>query len=1055
MLPIQRLVSSILPREGCQWQIAIASLLLLTPKPAPAQPINPATDGTGTSVTINGNRFDINGGTLSNDSTNLFHSFQQFGLNTNQIANFLANPQLQNILARVVGNDPSVINGLIQITGGSPNLYLMNPSGIIFGANSSLNIPADFTATTATGIGFGNNNWFNAFGDNDYQNLIGNPTQFAFDLAQPGTIINAGNLSLTPGQNVTLLGGTVVNTGTISTQGGTITIAAIPGSSLVSISQPGSLLSLEIEPPRDLQGNILPFSALDLPQLLAGTGVETGLTLNGNNSVQLRNSGVTIPTEMGTTIVSGNLDVFSPQMGGEINVLGNRVGLMGATLNASGGNGGGNVRIGGDFQGQGTIFNAQQTLVSADSTINADAIQNGDGGRVIVWADETTGFFGNITAQGGANGGNGGFVEVSGAQNLSFQGFVDTSAPLGSNGTLLLDPTNITIVAGATPNPPNAGDGTWARMEDIGDQTIGADAIAALLEMGDLILQASGDINVNATITYTGSTARSLTLDASGSIIFNNGAQFATTNAPLTRTLVGSLPPGVQAMETITPTNSGMGNMTLNDQANNLSQNSPPNNNNPGQQGNHNSPNASGGGRLEPSNSGPGRDRGNNNRGSSREGSRQPRQAGRGQNAGGGRLDSQGNFSNFAGRLDGHLSRSFGNHLGIPEPPPVTLSETQETLGNIVTLTGAQPALIYVSFVQADLPESSAESQLARDRLDISLVTSSGQVFHHRVDVSQEEVLNVAKRLRATITNARNPRGYLAPAQQMYQWLIAPLEADLKENNINNLVFILDAGLRSIPLAALHDGEQFVVENYSVGLMPSLALTDTRYVDLKNLSVLAMGASTFKTLNPLPAVPQELSLIANRLWQGRILLNEDFTLNNLQTSRTQTPYGILHFATHAQFRKGALKNSYIQLGDTQLTLDRLRSLNLNNPPVELLVLSACQTALGDPEAELGFAGLAVLAGVKTALGSLWYVSDSGTLGLMTTFYEELKDAPIKAEALRQAQVSMLRGEVRFEGGQLVTPHGTFPLSPELGEVENTELRHPYYWSAFTMVGSPW
>ncbi|MEQ9483315.1 MAG: filamentous hemagglutinin N-terminal domain-containing protein [Coleofasciculus sp. F4-SAH-05] len=144
-------------------------LALLTLNPFPptlAQPIIPANDNTGTVVNPTGDRFDITGGTLSPDNTNLFHSFQEFGLNSDQIANFLSSPNIQNILSRVTSNNPSIINGLIQVTGSNANLFLINPAGIIFGSNAQLNVPADFTATTATGIGFSNNHWFNAFGSN-------------------------------------------------------------------------------------------------------------------------------------------------------------------------------------------------------------------------------------------------------------------------------------------------------------------------------------------------------------------------------------------------------------------------------------------------------------------------------------------------------------------------------------------------------------------------------------------------------------------------------------------------------------------------------------------------------------------------------------------------------------------------------------------------------------------------------------------------------------------------------------------------------------------------
>src|SRR4028118_414077 len=240
-----------------------------------------------------------------------------------------------------------------------------------------------------------------------------------------------------------------------------------------------------------------------------------------------------------------------------------------------------------------------------------------------------------------------------------------------------------------------------------------------------------------------------------------------------------------------------------------------------------------------------------------------------------------------------------------------------------------------------------------------------------------------------------------------------------------------------------------------------------------------MGASKFTDQKPLPAVPIELSTIvgnqtigsSNRellssgqsspstegLWSGKSFLNEGFTLANLKSQRTKEPFGIIHLATHGEFKAGTPNNSYIQLWDTRLPLDQLRQLGWKNPPVELLVLSACRTAVGDEKAELGFGGLAVAAGVKSAVASLWYVSDEGTLGLMSEFYEQLKTAPMKAEALRQAQIAMIKGQVRFEGGQLLTTgsRGAVPLPPELAQGGEKNLSHPAYWAAFTMIGSPW
>ena len=151
---------------------------------------------------------------------------------------------------------------------------------------------------------------------------------------------------------------------------------------------------------------------------------------------------------------------------------------------------------------------------------------------------------------------------------------------------------------------------------------------------------------------------------------------------------------------------------------------------------------------------------------------------------------------------------------------------------------------------------------------------------------------------------------------------------------------------------------------------------------------------------------------------------------------------------------GQRRDSYIQFGDGKLTLDELPGLSLWRPPVRLLVLSACQTAWEEEKALLGFSGLAIQSGATSAVGSFWSVSDEGTMGLMTSFYEALRSAPTKAKALQRAQVAMLRGEIYFENGELVMPQGRYPLPPALQEMRG-QLRHPYYWSAFTTIGNPW
>ncbi|NJR24471.1 MAG: CHAT domain-containing protein [Richelia sp. CSU_2_1] len=375
----------------------------------------------------------------------------------------------------------------------------------------------------------------------------------------------------------------------------------------------------------------------------------------------------------------------------------------------------------------------------------------------------------------------------------------------------------------------------------------------------------------------------------------------------------------------------------------------------------------------------------------------------------------------------------------------------RETLSKIASQTGKRSAIIYVN--------------LFAQQLELLLFLPDGAALRKTVpEANRDIVLKLASEFRQEISNPRkrNTTSYQSAAQKLYNLLIAPLEKDLQAQNIDTLLFSLDSGLRSLPLAALHDGKQFLVEKYSLSQIPAFSLTDTRYQSIQNASVLAMGADSFDLLDPLPAVPAELSTIVD-LWQGKSFLNEQFTLNNLKSQRSRNPYQIIHLATHGEFKPGAASESFIQLWDGKLQLNQLRQLGWNNPPVELLVLSACRTALGDEQTEMGFAGLAFQAGVKSALASLWYVSDEGTLALMGEFYHQLKTAPIKAEALRQAQIAMIKGQVRIEGGVLRGPfvaakrggQNSQQALPQTVGAGDRNLVHPYFWAAFTMIGSPW
>jgi CHAT domain-containing protein len=434
------------------------------------------------------------------------------------------------------------------------------------------------------------------------------------------------------------------------------------------------------------------------------------------------------------------------------------------------------------------------------------------------------------------------------------------------------------------------------------------------------------------------------------------------------------------------------------------------------------------------------------------------------------------------------FARYFGFNLFGKTTPNERISQT---LTELWRRTGKKPALIYVISLKNSLelllvlPNSSSPqakqatpsqpviTQIATVK-NVPLLlgqstpvnstnAANNQVIRKLIPQAKAKLLfKVVNDFRIQVSDFRktSTSSYMAPAKQLYEWIIAPLEPELKANQIDTLVFSLDNGLRSLPLAALNNGQQFLIENYSLALIPSFSLTDTRYKDIKGTQMLGMGISqATEGQAPLPAVAVEVPTLTQKIWRGQAALNQESTLANLEALTRQQRFGIIHLATHGEFNPGQVNNSYIQLWNTKLRLGNLRDVALksgwnNAPTVDMLVLSACQTALGNNNAELGFAGLAVQSGVKTALGSLWFVSDQGSLGLMTGFYQQLRTAPIKAEALRQAQLAMLKGQVRVEDGQLrLSDQLRVPLPPDLKIKGNVDLSHPYFWSPYTIVGN--
>jgi CHAT domain-containing protein len=287
----------------------------------------------------------------------------------------------------------------------------------------------------------------------------------------------------------------------------------------------------------------------------------------------------------------------------------------------------------------------------------------------------------------------------------------------------------------------------------------------------------------------------------------------------------------------------------------------------------------------------------------------------------------------------------------------------------------------------------------------------------HRVAKTKQEVEKVAKDLQDLIQEPDRIKDVKKLSQEIYTWLVAPFENEFN-GKVNTLVFVLDGALRNIPMSILHDGKQYLIEkNYAIATNLGLQLQSPKPISKSPLRVLAAGLETpTKRLGnfvPLPGVPRQLKAIQDTGIAVTELKDEKFTIASFGQEVKNTPYNVIHLATHGQFSSD-INQTFLLASDDKLNvleLDRiLRDRAQIQPnPIELLVMSACETAVGDNRATLGLAGVAVKAGAQSTLASLWKVKDDSTAVLMGEFYRELKTAKVsKAEALRRAQVKLLK-----------------------------------------------
>ena len=1366
----------------------------------------------------------------------MFQVFDRFNLNVGQTANFQTQSTIRNILTRITGSDPSRIDGLLKVSGSNANLYLLNPSGILFGPNARLDLGGNFLGSTATGIQFGNQIW-NGDSNTRTNGLNSDPSHLIFG-PETSAIVNAGTLSIAPGNKLALLGGSVANTGTMTAPGGQIALVAVPGSTAVQMQTVDNVLKFEFQPIVSLNQTLQNWSPNSFSQLLAkGQGLQhaTKLETTADGKIKLvgstLESSLTVANANPTVITSGTLDVSKAGgTGGTVNLLGDRIAVENAVVKANG-NQGGTIQVGGELQGTGIGPKATQTLIGKNAELDASAIGFGNGGSIVIWSDSSTQFIGKASANGGSQGGNGGFIEISGRDTLGVTGKISIAAPQGRLGSVLFDPK--TIIIGSTNPSLSALPNNPVLDTDLFDtSTLYLAPESIFNTQGTVLLTATDRIFISAErspslnlgsgnpVTFRAGkefissvsllsqersiviespviktqlidTAIASRLNQSGGSISLRGldgkraqvvgflnlitphqdidiasdrvdGQFLITSAGTGRvgstnlggtvtiqadnvvTLGGALTHGkpidISSSRTqntglirsgLLVTNGGAVNLTArkinagsvwtsamgtnvtNDQAgdinikaetelmaNRLEANAIGN----GKAGTVNLINTKGditvdniqayggasggdvildGDRIRIQGSGidllnrvpntpfnftsihagntisiihrGGKSNQNFTVGNaSINGSQDKLQVGsqsqvpsqmqsqmKSQVQSQVQLQvqprslSQGSFSltstpqtqtptpgititgvntrpTFPGldavtrypvnvvpgtrrsftlsslgltvpydadddqvklyiRLKGSLSTrgkllnaSGGVITNLEEvkltdrltyvPSDISdhplldnfdvivmdLAPTEDTiaqsrrialtfispvlpegdaivpaaskakpdlpedsglsnvsLSDVAALdrefsgdfegetpnnnlaagldgtlareieqkTGARPAMIYVRTLKrsADSAASAAASKspspdAIEDTLELIVVTARGR-FRRRVPINYAKFIEHVIQLRREITNPlrTHTTTYLAPAQSLYKTLIEPLKSDLNTQGITNLVFLAESGLRSLPYSALHDGKQFLIEQYSIGLMPSLGLTQTDYRNLRSASLLMVGvAQKTQDQTPLPMVKTELNTIS-RIWNNsKQYLDDRATRSTLATAQQTQNFQIVHLATHANFVSNKPKDAYIQLWNDRLQLGQMKELAWNKPGIDLLVLSACRTAVGDRESELGFAGLAVKTGVKTTIASLWSVNDTATMSLMSKFYDGLLRSPLKGEALRQAQLAMLRGTVIIQDNQLLGVGTTGAIGlPEETASGNTKFIHPYFWAAFTVVGNPW
>ncbi|WP_219071348.1 CHAT domain-containing protein, partial [Prochlorococcus marinus] len=368
------------------------------------------------------------------------------------------------------------------------------------------------------------------------------------------------------------------------------------------------------------------------------------------------------------------------------------------------------------------------------------------------------------------------------------------------------------------------------------------------------------------------------------------------------------------------------------------------------------------------------------------------------------------------------------------------------------------PAVMHLRFTKA---AGKTITENTDSFLDITLIPSEGEVIGKRVELSMKEFGKNLGLLYSQLSRQENLNVELesSPSRVLNNMIFESIKSDLEKLKVTTLLISADRGLQAIPYAALHDGENYFGDSYAFSITPSLGLTDISISDSEDKMLLAIGASEFRELAPLPLVGQELSKIGGTK-NKEIIFNKEFTPESFFEKAIQEKYDTIHIATHAEFKPGGPNASRLFSGTTPITLDNfsiLRKGRIGNP-LDLVVFSACRTALGDPETELGFSGLALQAGAKSAIGTLWYVDDVMTSAYFVQMYKFLDLGIPKAEAMQLTRRLFAQKLITLEDDKLIG-FNNLPLLENLNlsqkRLIKNGLNNPFFWAGIELMGSPW